>query len=231
MKRMGRPPTGPGGMKVEDLPRVTIRLEPEVLERARAHARETRQPLWRLVQELLRAHLDQTPQPEEQLRPSSEPTPVVPATDAAAQSRPLQTRALPLNRQEIEALRSALHWRTKVQPLDGNERQAVADLYERTCAQSEQLFRVGLDKARRRPRGAKAQPWELALEDCRRLRRITRQFLAAGKERAEAEIGLFFYGKDPIPTLEQEKHRKRIRKEVRAANGRLRAIQQKIPWR
>ncbi len=225
-KRMGRPPAGPGGAKVEDLPRVTIRLEPEILARARAHARETRQPLWRLVQELLRAHLDQ--QPAEP--PKSTPLPGVrkePARSSAA--APLRT--LPLIRQELEALRAALHWRTSVKPLEGDEHQAVTDLYERTCKQSERLFRVGLDQARRRPRGATADPWELPLEDCRRLRRVARHYLTAGKERTEAQIGLFFYGKDPMPVLEQEKARKRIRKEARTANGQLRAVLKRIPWR
>lgn len=227
---MGRPPAGPGGMKVEDLPRVTIRLEPEILKQARVHARETRQPLWRLVQELLRAHLDQTP--TEDPRPSSPPpTPERPSSAPAAVEPQPHTHALPLIRQEIEALREALHWRTSVKPLDGDEHQAVTDLYERICAQSEQLFRLGLDKARRRPRGVTSAPWELKLEDCRRLRRITQQFLAAGKERTEAKIGLFFYGKDPMPVPEQAKHRKRIRKEIRAANSQLRAVREKIPWR
>ncbi len=34
-----------------------------------------------------------------------------------------------------------------------------------------------------------------------------------------------------MSVLEHEQHRKRIRKEVRAANGQLRAVQKKIPWR
>ena len=227
---MGRPPAGPGGMKVEDLPRVTIRLEPEILERARAHGRETRQPLWRLIQELLRAHLDQTP--TENSRPSNDPTPP-PTPTAVSITAPAETlpHALPLTRQEVEALQAALHWRTSGKLLEDGEHQAVTDLYERACTQSELLFRIGLDKARRRPRGATSAPWELTLEDCRRLRRITRQFLAAGKERAEAQISLFFYGKDPIPVLEQAKHHKRIRKEMRTANGKLRAVLKKIPWR
>ncbi len=223
-KRMGRPPAGPGGAKVEDLPRVTIRLEPEILERARAHARETRQPLWRLVQDLLRAHLEQQP---------ATPEPAAPEPDRSSEAPPPapELRTLPLIRQDLEALRAALHWRTSVKPLEGDEHQAVTDLYERTCEQSERLFRVGLDRARQRPRGATASPWDLALEDCRRLRRAVRQYLAAGKERTEAAISLFLYGKDPMPVLEQEKARKRIRKEARTANGKLRAVLKRIPWR
>ncbi|MCP3960501.1 MAG: hypothetical protein GY719_21865 [bacterium] len=33
------------------------------------------------------------------------------------------------------------------------------------------------------------------------------------------------------PAVSGRRHRKRIRKEVRAANGKLRALLKKIPWR
>lgn len=231
---MGRPPAGPGGMKVEDLPRVTIRLEPEVLERARVHARDTGQPLWRLVQELLRSHLDQIARPSAD-EPVSLPVsvastrkPAAPKATAASD----QLRQLPLGRDDLKALESALHWRTSLKPLAArDEHQALADLFERVCAHNEQLFRIGLDRARRRPRGPTTNPpWELSLDDCRRLRRTVREFLAAGKERTEEEIRAYLYRKGAMPEHDQERHSKRIRKELRSANGKLRAVLKKIPW-
>lgn len=218
--RMGRPPAGPGGMKVEDLPRVTIRLEPEILQRARDHARQAGKPLWRLVQDLLRDHLES--QRRRDAGPPGRPTQSAPPT--------AQLRQLALTRPEIELLRSALQWRTSSEPAD-QEQQALRDLLERACAFGEQLFRVGLNRARRRPRGPTSIPsWELSLEDCRRLRRAVRQFLAAGRERTESEIRTCLYGKS-LPEIEQERHAQRIHKEVRVANGKLRAVLKKIPWR
>lgn len=219
-KRMGRPPAGPDGMKVEDLPRVTIRLEPGILERARIHARETGQPLWRLVQELLRAHLDQ-----EALLANPE---------AASESAASDMRQLSLTRREVEALIPTLHWSTSTSPSgeDGQEREAVRGLLERACEYRERLFRFGLDMARRRPRTPASPPsWELPLEHCRRLRRVARQFLDATKERVESEIRSFSHRRqDSMSVLDQEQQRQRIRREMRGANGELRSVLKKIPW-
>ncbi len=84
-KRMGRPPAGPGGSKVEDLPRVTIRLEPELLDQARAYARQVGRPLWRIIQDLLREHLErQAGEPPATSGPAAPPSQEPPAELAAA---------------------------------------------------------------------------------------------------------------------------------------------------
>ena len=57
-KRMGRPPEGPDGTKVEDLPRITIRLEPHVRTALLEAAEDEGRPAWRIVQAALVAYLD-----------------------------------------------------------------------------------------------------------------------------------------------------------------------------
>ncbi len=56
----GRPPAGPDGTRVADLPRLTVRLEPGTKERLQAAAAETGRPAWRIVQAALVAYLDTT---------------------------------------------------------------------------------------------------------------------------------------------------------------------------
>ena len=60
-KRMGRPPAGPGGVKVEDLPRFTLRLEPETKSLLQAAAEVLDRPAWRIGQDAIAAYLAALP--------------------------------------------------------------------------------------------------------------------------------------------------------------------------
>ena len=63
-RRMGRPPTGPGGSKVRDLPRFTLRLEPETKSLLEAAAEVTGRPAWRIGQDAIAAYLAALPAKE-----------------------------------------------------------------------------------------------------------------------------------------------------------------------
>ncbi len=222
-KRMGRPPAGPRGSKVEDLPRVTIRLESEIRDRAMAYAKEIGQPLWRIIQELLRNHLDQV---------QAASLPVVSDVKKAVASPTADVRQVLLTRQEIQALWPAIHWRARLEPADGDELKAYEALFQDATEHSERLFRIGLDRARQRPRGpTENPPWELTLADCRRLRRAAQQFLRTGQDRIERDLKEIRRTRSGLTPAEEAKHRKRIRKQTRAANGKLRAVLKMVPWR
>ncbi len=62
--RMGRPPAGPGGSRVSDLPRFTLRLEPETKSLLEAAAEVTGRPAWRIGQDAIAAHLAALPPKE-----------------------------------------------------------------------------------------------------------------------------------------------------------------------
>ncbi len=77
---------------------------------------------------------------------------------------------------------------------------------------------------------------ELPLEQCRRLRKVVREFLGASDERLEQEVRELRGewradgGRRMRPDEEQE-HRKRIKREIRAVNGQTRRALKRIPWR
>lgn len=59
--KRGRPPTGPGGVRMTDLPRMTLRFEPETKARLQAAADVTNRPAWQVVGDAIAAYLDQMP--------------------------------------------------------------------------------------------------------------------------------------------------------------------------
>ncbi len=232
-KRMGRPPAGPGGTKVEDLPRVTIRLEPELRRRALAHAKETGRPLWRLIQDLLREHLDrQAGDGEPPAAPPVAPPPQEPPAElaAAVEAEPREPlRRLELTYQDARLLFGVVRWR----------RELAAEPETRPEQRRALKALAALFAEQKPSRGRSAEDvWtaELPLERCRRLRAVVGEFLAARDERLEEEMrGLRAEwrtdgGRRMRPDEEQE-HRKRIKRKIRAVNGKARRARKRIPWR
>lgn len=288
-KRMGRPPAGPGGTKVEDLPRVTIRLEPELRRRALAHAKETGRPLWRLLQDLLRAHLDAAPSgdppasdveelglsrldprvraalhqvaaeerrpawelaqeaiaayldvfadPDESPaaeEPANEPGELAaaPATLPPVGSQSPFRRRFELTYSDARALFAALYWRQDLAPEpqdtpdEQHHRRALADL-------------AALFAERKPPRGGSVEDtWraEISLDQCRRLRKVVREYLAAAEARVELAMRDTRAEWRPdggrrMGPADEEKQRKRIRREIRTVNGKARRALKRIPWR
>ena len=62
--RRGRPPAGPDGARVGDLPRITLRLEPATKALLLGAAEVTKRPAWRIVQDALAAHFADLPTKE-----------------------------------------------------------------------------------------------------------------------------------------------------------------------
>ncbi|MCP3959255.1 MAG: hypothetical protein GY719_15500 [bacterium] len=60
----GRPPAGPDGSKVADLPRISLRLEPATKNLLEAAAKVTGRPAWRIGQDAIAAYLAELPAKE-----------------------------------------------------------------------------------------------------------------------------------------------------------------------
>ncbi len=54
---MGRPPTGPDGARVQDLPRITLRLRPTTLDLLQATAEVTGVAAWRIADAAIESRL------------------------------------------------------------------------------------------------------------------------------------------------------------------------------
>ncbi len=159
--------------------------------------------------------------------PSAAPSPQEPAELAEVEAEPL--RQLELSYAGARLLFGVVRWRRELAAEPENrpeQRQALKAL-------------AALFAEQKPPRGGSAEDvWtaELPLERCRRLRRVVGEFLAAGDERLEEEMrGLRaewrIDGGRRLRADEEQEHRRRFKREIRAANGKVRRVRKRIPWR
>jgi len=55
--KRGRPPTGPNGVRVGDLPNVTVKMVPELHKRLSTQAEQEGRAAWRIVSDALDSYL------------------------------------------------------------------------------------------------------------------------------------------------------------------------------
>jgi hypothetical protein len=63
----GRPPTGPAGELVSEYPPLTVRIPVDTKHRLEALSALRRVPMWKLVDEAIRAYVEQLPDAERRL--------------------------------------------------------------------------------------------------------------------------------------------------------------------
>jgi hypothetical protein len=66
-KSTGRPPAGPGGLKVSGYPQLTVRIPPDTKHRLEALSALRGVPLWQLIDAAVIAFVDQLPDGERKL--------------------------------------------------------------------------------------------------------------------------------------------------------------------